>query len=374
VDKEFVNPNWHVVLLHVPLTLLILGTIIELFSFMWRRHGFRAAGRWMILLGALAGVPTITSGLYALRDVADPTHQLGTWKEVTAAGALNGPQWEMLQDHLLLMCTSVGLALLASIVWLASSDRLRARLHLPLLALLLGSAGTAIAGGWHGGEAVYRLGVAVEATRGSSATMPSTSEAGHMTFSSDPAYYFPPMQLHVILAGTVVAIGLAALGLSIRKITQGPPTTQVDYIAAALGPPPTLIGGEAGDAVIADPLDVATPRVPASRFWMLAALLGLLTAAAGYWTIARQMNVWSLNDLWNAVIREHVRLLAHTIAGVSIVVLAIILAMLARWAPRRGWILTIFAVLILACIGAQIWFGILLLFDTPNGGLMGFNG
>jgi uncharacterized membrane protein len=374
VDKEFVNPNLHVVLLHAPLTLLILGTLIELFSFLWRRHGFRSAGRWMILLGALLGVPTITSGLYALRDVADPRHTLGTWKEVTAAGALNDQQWEMLEDHMLLMCIAVGGALLVSVSWIASSDRLRARLHLPLLALLVASAGTAVAVAWHGGEAVYRLGVAVDSTRGSATTMPTTTNADHPFLSKDPAYYLPPVQLHVILAGTVVAIGFAALGLSIRKITQGPPTTQVDFIAQALGPPPTLIGGDAPDTLIADPIDVATPRIPASRFWMLAALVGLLTAAAGYWTIAIHMNTWSLNDLWNAVIKINQRLLAHTIAGVSIIVLAVVLAILARWAPRRPWILAIFAVLIVAGIAAQIWFGILLLFDTPQGPWTGFNG
>src|ERR671913_975676 len=70
VPKEFINPNLHVILIHYPLGLLVVGTLIELFSFLgWRRSAFRAAGRWMLLLGILSLAPTMFSGLYALADV-----------------------------------------------------------------------------------------------------------------------------------------------------------------------------------------------------------------------------------------------------------------------------------------------------------------
>ena len=71
--KELVNPNLHVVLVHFPLALLLAGLAIEVFSFMYRRSSFRAAGRCMILLGALASVPTALSGAYAFADVARRT-------------------------------------------------------------------------------------------------------------------------------------------------------------------------------------------------------------------------------------------------------------------------------------------------------------
>src|SRR5690606_22379370 len=55
--REIISPNLHVVLMHTPLALLVIGTVIELFAFLWRESTFRTAGRWMILLGALAMIP-----------------------------------------------------------------------------------------------------------------------------------------------------------------------------------------------------------------------------------------------------------------------------------------------------------------------------
>src|SRR5438093_1597912 len=100
VTDQFINPNYHVVLIHAPLALLIVGTLIEVFSFLWRRSGFRAAGRWMILIGALAAVPTVTSGLYAMWDVNNPDNMEGmTWHAIRADSPVKGDAWDMLQDH-----------------------------------------------------------------------------------------------------------------------------------------------------------------------------------------------------------------------------------------------------------------------------------
>ncbi|HWP40118.1 MAG TPA: DUF2231 domain-containing protein, partial [Tepidisphaeraceae bacterium] len=165
VEKEFVNPNLHVALVHYPLALLISGTVIELFSFLWRRHGFRAAGRWMILLGAFSGIPTALSGVYALWDVArmglDPATAVGTWNELAAASRLSAAQWQMLREHLMYQLWAVMISVLVVVVWIACSDRWRERLHVPLLVLLLVSVGLTSAGAWHGGEAVYRYGTGV---------------------------------------------------------------------------------------------------------------------------------------------------------------------------------------------------------------------
>jgi hypothetical protein len=70
MQTELISPNLHVVLIHYPLGMLIAGTLIELFSFLWPRSTFRTAGRWMILIGALSTIPATFSGVYALRDVA----------------------------------------------------------------------------------------------------------------------------------------------------------------------------------------------------------------------------------------------------------------------------------------------------------------
>src|SRR3954454_19920282 len=70
MSKELVNPNLHVVLVHFPLALLVAGLGVEILSVLYRRTTLRAAGRWMILLGALAAVPPALSGAYAFADVA----------------------------------------------------------------------------------------------------------------------------------------------------------------------------------------------------------------------------------------------------------------------------------------------------------------
>jgi uncharacterized membrane protein len=443
VEKTFVNPNLHVALVHFPLALLISGTLIELFSFMWRRHGFRAAGRWMILLGALSSIPTALAGVYALNDVArmGDVPEAGSWREVAANSKLTIQQWHFLKDHTWLQSEATLLAVFVVVLWIACSDLWRRRLHLPLLVLLLVAVGLTVSGAWHGGEAVYRLGTAVlpymegstipnagtthgpkpfavpttnaaaAAVAAAAATSePTTNVVATTTGAAEPAsagavepredksagatiqYYVPPLQTHLVLAGSTVAIALAALGLSIRKITQEPPVTQVDHIAAALGGPATLIGGEADDfggaggaehlppAASADPIDVAAPRVPASRFWLLATLLGLATAACGAWVLANLCKTWSAKDLWQFVADRDqnggamiTRRLAHVIAGVSITVIPIFLAGLARWTPRQKWLLTIFTVLLVAAIAAQVWLGVLMLYDGTQGSVRAFN-
>ena len=53
MGNVFINPNFHVILVHLPLGVFLLGVLIELLSFMYRRSTLSVAGRWMVLLGAL---------------------------------------------------------------------------------------------------------------------------------------------------------------------------------------------------------------------------------------------------------------------------------------------------------------------------------
>jgi uncharacterized membrane protein len=357
---EFVNPNLHVALVHYPLALLISGTLIELFSFLWRRHGFRAAGRWMILLGALSAIPTVLSGVYALYDVANPTGMSVEWKQAVKDSPLNNQQWTMLKNHLLLETSATALAVLGAMVWIGCSDSWRHRLHLPLLSLLIGACALSAAGAWYAGEVVYRFGTGV-GLRAGATTQPMTIE-----------YFVPPLQTHMIFAGATIALALAALALAIRNLTLGAPATQVDFIAAALGAPATLIGGESEDALPPEPADVNLPWAPAARFWLLAALIGLVTAGLGVWVMAGGFGTWAPKELFSAV-RETPRRLAHVIAGGSIVVLLLILAMAARWGTRQKWVLLFFATLLVIAVAMQVWLGILMLYDTPQGPLMHFN-
>jgi len=44
VTKEFINPNWHVLLIHYPLGVFVLGMVVELFNLLYRGTSLRAAG------------------------------------------------------------------------------------------------------------------------------------------------------------------------------------------------------------------------------------------------------------------------------------------------------------------------------------------
>ena len=59
-----VQPNLHAVLVHFPLALLIVGVLVEILTLVFwnlRKSTIRIAGRWMLVLGILAAVPTLTT-------------------------------------------------------------------------------------------------------------------------------------------------------------------------------------------------------------------------------------------------------------------------------------------------------------------------
>src|SRR5437764_721251 len=104
MHDEFIHPNWHVILIHFPLGLLGVGVVIELLSFLWRRSGFRIAGHWMILIGALACLPSATSGIYAFHDVVTYHTNLGddaSWGDIKIASHWNDTQWHLMRNHVL---------------------------------------------------------------------------------------------------------------------------------------------------------------------------------------------------------------------------------------------------------------------------------
>src|SRR5687768_185446 len=137
VAKEFINPNWHVILIHYPLGVFVLGMVIELFSFMYRRSTLRVAGRWMILLGALLALPAALSGVYALANVVRmelPAAQVNpdqTWQQVvdmTQFGKDEPEQWEFLRQHVWAQSAATALCAALVTVALGCSDRWRRRL------------------------------------------------------------------------------------------------------------------------------------------------------------------------------------------------------------------------------------------------------
>jgi uncharacterized membrane protein len=391
---ELISPNLHVALIHGPLGLLIAGTLIELFSFLWSRSDFRTAGRWMILLGALSAVPATFSGIYALNSIAqtnNPVGEGGAWTDVKAASPLLSDPviWQMMRRHLLYQSIATGLAVLAVVVWLGGSDRARASLHWPLLGTLVLAVVLIVAGSYFGGESIYRHGVGVDTERASPGAKAETS-----TGQDQPRHRWeqllPPVELHVIGAGTAVAIALAAIGLSFRKITA---TYELEDTRPIRPRDETMAPSKPGPRTPPSPVSMlrsfnpeievtVAPFAPAARFWLLTCLLGVITIAGGLYVshsdeIQAKQNVFKavweeINPAHNEGGQKINRLFGHVTAGAVILLTPLVLAGLARFAPRHRIGLGIFTLILLVAVAAQIWFGVLLLFDTPVGSISKF--
>ena len=431
LTAQLVNPNWHAALVHVPIGLFAVGVVVELFSFLYARSAARAAGRWMIAVGAFAMVPTAVSGLYAVSDVARRSMPPGARADVAWADVLRqadlyngkagpadaeGEQWRLIAGHAWRMGPATLLAVLGVVVWTGASDRWRRRLYPPVGLLLLAALAAMLSGAWMGGEMVYRHGTGVrlnDRPAMPAGMYPTTAPgaAREMTAAKPPrsvAYYLPPLQTHLLLGGSAVAVALAALGLAFRNTArpeQVPADDEERLMSAEAGPgrrPATpndlamLRSFRPAAAVYVTP-----ERTPAARTWLVAAVLAVAASAAGWWFLAgqtdaagraRQENRPLPAVLWDAAKTPATlaggttitappvgnpanlnRRSAHAVTGGAIVVLPVLLAALARWAPKRRLPLALVAALLLAAIGVQAWLGTLMLLDTPAGSTVRFN-
>lgn len=336
----FISPNWHVVLIHFPIALVSIGLVVELLSLLWPRETFRAAGCWMILFGALLSVPAATAGLYAFRDtvVAGPAH--GKWYEVVQNSHWNAAQWEFMHDHIWLNSWAVIIFLAVVFTWIVARDRARQWLYWPLLIALIVGVGLMTAGAWHGGESVYRYGTGVEAAELSQMQHEAGAKSGGIK------YYLPPLQLHVVLAGLMFASVLGALALTLRA--------RVPTEAATT--------------------ERATVESSGAGWWVLAGLIALLTVFAGAWA---HMGGFSADALKTNLLAlgkpEHLRLLLHVIAGLSLLALPFILAAMARMTNTNFVVIGSLGGLLFLAVAAQVWLGILLLYDTGKGPITGFS-
>jgi len=198
------------------------------------------------------------------------------------------------------------------------------------------------------------------------------SEGGGKVFAAVESAV-PPIQAHLILAGWVVAFALAALGLSIRQITMAPDPrgdeAKVDQqLAEALQPGRPLADApqfnpDQARASMLDGVETTPPLVPPARFWLVALLLAIVTAFVGVLLV----EIYNVNDFIQ-FLKNSNRAQAHAILGSSIVVLSLLLAAITRWTPRSRGAVFIFALLILLVLAAQVWVGILMLFDGNDGG------
>jgi uncharacterized membrane protein len=408
---ELIHPNWHVILLHYPLGLLTLGIVIELFACCWKASSVRIAGRWMILLGALLCLPALTTGIGAFADAArGASANKGQWQDVVSGSRWGAQQWEFMKLHLLLMSSSAGLILAAVLAWIGCSDHWRDRLRWAFLAALIIAMGGMVVGAWFGGEGVYRYAVAVQpqttpnAAVGGTEATPKPAPTVRQWLSS---LRFDPVQTHLLLAGFTVALAVGAIGLTIRRWTLGPRLIAEEPAGAGeierrLAEPPAP-AAESDRIPLEDPgMPLETrenlpgvyreepvlprgggpgvyqttaaepPAVFAARWWVLTALLALLTGLGGLWLV--EGLDWRIPETRELVQKafspagrvnlnaDSKHMLIHLILAISIFLLPLILALITRFSKRLLWVTTIGLVLLAAAVGVQVWMGVLLLY------------
>jgi hypothetical protein len=226
-----------------------------------------------------------------------------------------------------------------------------------------------LAGAWHGGEAVYRYGTGV-------ATAAETA-AGEAT---GLRYFVPPLQLHALVAGLALASVLGAVGLTLRRWEklQAPATAEKPWRAGPLPPDTPSASGNVhpGPAEARNIAPVCARLQPPSRparFWLLAVVLGAGAALAGLWSTMGEFSgpAWQANAGMLAE-EGHLRLLLHLIVGLVIPGLTLALVLVSRFTRRAPRSTGILMGLLILMTAAQLWLGVLMLFDSHNGPLTGF--
>ena len=282
------------------------------------------------------------------------------WSQIAADSHWTDDQWLYMTRHIWLTSIGAGLALLASAAWLAASDTTRQRAHLPTLLALLIAMGFIGTGAWYAGEGVYRMGVAVRAPEPG---VPAAS-AEHQAEKGSAArlnYFAPPLQTHVLAAGLMAALGLAAVAATLRRWSATSrssigDTSELQLTGDDLHPV------ESRDAS-GEPLPRGGAFVPPARFWLLALLAGAAAATAGLWT-AEDFSLSMFKDvLTKADVRADNRILfLHILLGLSLVALTLFLAILTRASRGLKLIAGLLMLAVLAAAGFQVWMGIKLMY------------
>lgn len=372
--QPLITPNWHIALIHFPIGLIVVGTVMELFSFLgWRRAPIRWAARWMLLIGAILAVPTAFSGLYAMTQLAPDG--------INALAQHNADLADKLKDHLITQSVATASAMLIVVVWIALSNLWRDRLSILFKLALIFTSGLILLGSHLGGVTVYGHALGVKTTTQPSTPMPSVQSLQHLNTWAELA---PPDQTHVVMAGLAAAFACVTLGLAIRAITHDD-TDDLLYdptarIAAAFAEPSDVVAPSVEPVTAVVVSHNHTPATGVARYWFLSAVLLIVTALLGWWIAQTDLGTWDPNAFWHWITDpigpndpRITRRLAHLIVGGVLIVDTLILAMLGRFARRHSIALLIFSVPLVLALAAQLWLGILLLMDGPMGAVTGFN-
>ncbi len=378
--EELIRPNWHIAMIHFPIALLVIGAMVELFSFFgWRKSTFRIFGRWAILLGAIIAVPTTFSGLYALTDVVPGG--LSALEKTDPVAA------EVIWDHLWMNAVATAAAMLLVVKWIAFSDVWRDRLSIVFKIFLLLIVALVIIGAKHGGEIVYAHHVGLE--KNPPATFPTSLPDMPVDQLIDEA--FKTEQMHVVIAGFAAAMACVCLGLSIRAIAQPDDlrayedAASTHRIAAAFSSGiPAMNDNRNVDPrmlLLERPTDSInhTPPIRTGRFWLLGVLLLITASASGLLVLAVDQGTWDYDALRNAITKpieetdpQLTRRYAHVIVGLVLVGDSILLAFASMVARRNKLLLVILSIPMIAALAIQIWLGVLLILEGPSGAVTGF--
>src|SRR5262249_17751803 len=153
---------------------------------------------------------------------------------VTQASPWNDNQWHLMRNHIWYNAWGVGLLSLLAVAGLARAGTGRPPAYWPMLAVLLVGVVLLGLGARSGGEGVYRYGTAIVTDSRSPTPAPSgeTATPARLTVQeatpespggnsasrgiTEILAKVPPLQVHLLLAGLVIAAALAALGLTVR--------------------------------------------------------------------------------------------------------------------------------------------------------------
>lgn len=354
-----IEPNLHVALVHFPIALIVMGVLLEVFCFLWHRSSARTAGRWMIVLGVFAAVPALTTGLYAFRETVAPgTMDVDRWVDVVNQSPWTDPgHWATMQQHITSIAIGTGLLLVSMMIWIASSDVARKYLHwLGMVFVVIGA--SLIGYGAHeGGQLVYHYGTGVRVVEKTATDGPGAETVPVLHELSKVA---SPYEIHLLLAGIVIALVAAAIALSIRRSNAAWENRQAEDKAVAAGYRPA---GQFGQA--SNPLAISL--IYPGWFWVLAVVFAIASAATGMWIFGIWHPMQLLQQVNHSRLNDDPRGFIHAYGAILIIGLSLLLGIVTRFAPRRRVILSILCMLLVFTVAAQIWIGILLLFDGDSG-------
>lgn len=149
--------NVHPLIVHFPIALFITGLVVDGLGWLLRQENLKRVGLVLILLGALATVPAVATGLAVEETVEKPLEgRPGAEAALEAHEAL----------AILTAVVLLGAAALRLVLGTGWLERQRAWMRGLLVAyLVVGVLGLGLLAltGYRGGELVYRYGAGVEA-------------------------------------------------------------------------------------------------------------------------------------------------------------------------------------------------------------------